>query len=157
MKKLLQPALLNIVTIILFGWALTAFYMAQVQFAEIIKDPEPPWEISVNIVPLLIFFVICTPISFYLTIRNKKKHGGLWKTFMLPPEFEEADEREQLITAKACRASYITMWFVTPIAAGLLLLHPFVEKWLPYYPILVILVIPLAQILSYFISLKKNI
>ncbi|MCV9887997.1 hypothetical protein [Metabacillus halosaccharovorans] len=157
MKKIFQPAILNIVTIILFGWALVMFYEAQMQFADIIKDPEPPWEISVNILPLLLFIMICIPISIYFIAKGKKKHKSMWKAFMLPPELEEADEREQMITAKACRSSYIAMWYTAPIAAGLLLFYPLIQENIPYYPIIILLLLPVVQMISYFHSLHKNL
>ena len=157
MKKILQPALLNIVIIILFGWALVMIYEAQMQFADVVKSPEPPWEISVNFLPILLFFVICTPISIYLIVRGKKKHKSMWKAFMLPPELEETDEREQLITAKACRSSYIVMWYTAPIAAGLLVFYPFIQENIPYYPIIILLLLPVVQMISYFYSLHKNL
>lgn len=157
MKKIFQPAILNIVIVILFGWVLVSFYDMQMQFAEVLKDPEPPWEITGNILPLLIFFIICTPVSIYLLIRGKRKHKSLRKAFMLPPELEEADEREQLLTAKACRSSYIAMWYVAPIAAGLLLIYPLIQETIPYYPIIILLLIPLVQMISYFYSLNKNL
>jgi hypothetical protein len=76
---------------------------------------------------------------------------------MLPPEFEESDEREQLITAKACRSSYIVMWFATPIAAGLLVIYPMIQDLIPYYPIIILLLLPVVQIISYFFSIHKNL
>ena len=157
MKKIFQPAILNLVTVILFGWALVAFYDAQMQFADVLKDPEPPWEISLNLSPILVFFIICTPITIYLLKRGKRKHNSILKAFMLPPELEESDEREQLITAKACRNSYIAMWYAAPIAAGLLLIYPMIQDIIPYYPIIILLLIPVIQMICYFYSLHKNL
>lgn len=155
-RKVLQPVLLNIIIIALFGWAVFPLYMAQIQFAEIMKNPEPPWEVTFQFTPVFIFFLICTPIAYYLYKRNKKKHKGFWRALMLPPELEEADEREQYVTAKACRTSYITMYITAPVATSLLLLYPLVQDSFSYYPVIVILLIPLSQMLAYFISLNKN-
>ncbi|WP_017727823.1 hypothetical protein [Halalkalibacterium ligniniphilum] len=157
MKKIFLSAILNIIAVILFGWALVALYGAQMQFADIMNDPEPPWEISVNLLPLLLFFVICTPVSVYLFVKGKRKHKSMWKAFMLPTEFEESDEREQLITAKACRSAYITMWFTAPIVAGLLIVYPIIQDIIPYYPIIILLLLPVVQMISYFYSLHKNL
>ena len=157
MKKIFLSASLNIVTVFLFGWALVAFYDGYMQFADIMKDPEPPWEVSVNMLPLLLLLVICLPISIYLLARGKRKHKSIWKAFMLPPEFEESDEREQMLTAKACRSSYIVMWFTVPIAAGLLVFYPLIQDIVPYYPIIILLLLPVVQMISYFYSLYKNL
>lgn len=96
MKRISISAILNIITVILFGWALVALYNSQMQFAKIMKNPEPPWEITVNMLPLFLFFVICIPIAVYLIINGKRKHKNMWKVLILPSEFEESDEREQL-------------------------------------------------------------
>lgn len=157
MKKILQPAILNMVMLLLFGWALLPLYHAQMQFADVLKNPDPPWEISFNLSPLFIFFVIGLPISAYLLIMGKRKHRSLSKAFMLPPELEESDEREQLITAKACRSSYIAMWYAVPLGAGLLLLYPIIEEKIPFYPVIVLLLVALVQMVSYFLSLRKNL
>ncbi|MED4530693.1 hypothetical protein ABET51_01500 [Metabacillus fastidiosus] len=156
-KTVLQPALLNFVLVALAGWVLSALYTYYIQLAEVIKNPEPPWEITIPIFPFFFFLLICIPIAIYLIKRNKKKHGGLWKALMLPSEFEESDERERYITSKACRSSYITMMFIGPLAAGLMTFYPLVQEHLPYYPIIVVMLIPLAQIAAYFISFNKNI
>ena len=76
---------------------------------------------------------------------------------MLPSEFEESDEREQLITAKACRSAYIAMWFTVPIAAGLLIFYPIIQDTIPYYPIMILLLLPVVQMISYFYTLHKNL
>lgn len=157
MKKILQPAILNMVMILLFGWALLPLYHAQMQFADVLKNPDPPWEISFYVPPLLFFFVIGLPISAYLIIKGKRKHKSLSKAFMLRPELEESDEREQLITAKACRSSYIAMWYAVPIGAGLLLIYPIIQDQFPFYPVIVLLLVGLVQMVSYFLSLRKNL
>ena len=72
MKKIFLSASLNIVTVLLFGWALVAFYDGYMQFADIMKDPEPPWEVSVNMLPLLLLLVVCLPISIYLLLEGKE-------------------------------------------------------------------------------------
>ncbi|TXC92381.1 hypothetical protein FS935_04830 [Metabacillus litoralis] len=156
MKKILQPAFLNINTVILFGWALITLFNTNEQFASVMQNPEPPWEISINMIPILTFFVICIPIAIYLLVISKKKHKSLWKALMLPPELEEADEREQLITANACRSSYIAMWYAVPIAAGLMSFYPLLKGQIPYYPIIILLLIPIVQMISYFYSIQKQ-
>ncbi|MED4400911.1 hypothetical protein [Metabacillus fastidiosus] len=156
-KTVLQPALLNFVLVALAGWVLSSLYMYYIQLAEVIKNPEPSWEITISIYPFFFFLLIGIPIAIYLTKKNKKKHRGLRKVLMMPSEFEESDERERYITAKACRSSYITMMFIGPLAAGLMTFYPLVQEKLPYYPIIVIMLIPLAQIAAYFISFNKNI
>ncbi len=39
-----RNSIMTIIVIILFGWGIIALYEAQVQFAEIVKNPEPSWD-----------------------------------------------------------------------------------------------------------------
>ncbi|MCF6408963.1 hypothetical protein [Pseudalkalibacillus salsuginis] len=151
-----RNAIMTTIVIILFGWGMIALYEAQVQFAEIVRNPEPSWEITISAIPILVAIVIGGILTFVSYKVNKKKHQSWKKALVLPPELEEADEREKYITGKACRNSYLAMWFGTPIVTGLMLFYPFVSKALPYYPILIILVMPLIQIFTYAISVRRS-
>ncbi|MBD1378828.1 hypothetical protein [Metabacillus arenae] len=155
--KTFSTVLFTIVLYVLFALALISFYDAQLQFAEIVKNPEPPWFISINLMPLTVFLLIGGLISFLFFKRSKRKHKKLASIMMIPPEFEEQDEREMMITAKACRNSYITLYIAVPIIAGLMLLYPFIQDRAPYYPIIVVLLIPVVQIMSYYFSMRKSI
>ncbi|WP_082235538.1 hypothetical protein [Halobacillus massiliensis] len=151
-----KNAVITITLIVLFGWALTSLYSAQMQFAEILKGPDHPWEINIPIFPLLTFFVVGGVLTFMTYFKNSKKQHSWKQAALLPPELEESDERERHLTGKACRSSYVAMWYVSPVAAALLLLYPIVIDFMPYYPIFVILMIPIVQTLTYFISWKRN-
>lgn len=156
MNNIFFLAILNIVTVLLFGWVLIELYDAQLQFVEVMENPEPPWAIEMNAFPFLLLFVICVPIYIYLLVRTKRERKSVWKAFMLPMEFKETDERERMITAKACRGSYVVMMFAMPIAAGLLIMYPTIQDTLPYYPIIIVILLLLIQMISYFYTLHKN-
>lgn len=145
-----------VLSLVVFGWGLSALYYAQMDFAEIVKDPEPPWFIEINTMPIFIAIILGGIFTFITYPALKKKRKSWKNVFMLPPEFEESDEREKEITAKACRASYVSMWHSFPFIASLLLLYPFISDSVPYYHILVILLLPLIQGISYFLSWRKN-
>lgn len=153
---MVQKFLLSVGIVVLYGWAMVAFYFAQMDFAEVIKNPEPPWTVTINATPVIAALVIGGIMTVILIMKNKKKHKSFAKAFFLPPEFEESDEREKEITAKACRASYVTMWYTFPILTALLLIYPFISETIPYYPVLIILLFPLAQSFAYFLSWKKH-
>src|SRR5699024_2542783 len=85
-----------------------------------------------------------------------RERKSVWKAFMLPMEFKETDERERMITAKACRGSYVVMMFAMPIAAGLLIMYPTIQDTLPYYPIIIVILLLLIQMISYFYTLHKD-
>ncbi|MBA4536902.1 hypothetical protein H1Z61_07040 [Bacillus aquiflavi] len=147
---------ITVTVLVLFGWAMVAFYDAQIQFAEVIKNQPSKWEIELHLTPLLAALLIGGALSAIMFVSNRKKRSSLKQAFLLPPELEEMDEREKQITAKACRASYISMGYLYPIVTGLMLFYPFVNEMIPYYPIIVILLLPFIQFVVYFISLKRN-
>lgn len=152
-----RNVLYSVITLFLFGWGLSALYYAQIDFATIVKtNPEPPWTIEFNALPIFATILIGT-IFASITYPKLKRKRKTWKrVLLLPTEFEEGDEREKELTAKACRASYISMWYAFPILASLLLLYPFISDILPYYPIILFLLFPFVQIVVYFISWKRN-
>ncbi|MDR4156793.1 hypothetical protein FO498_27005, partial [Bacillus cereus] len=83
----------------------------------------------------ILLFGLVLSIYTYL----EKKSGSRKQRFMLvPDEFKEQDEREQMITAKACRTSYIVLYVAMPVAALLLIFYPFFQVRIPSFPIIVI-------------------
>ena len=151
-----QKFLFSIGSIFFFGWAMIAFYYAQMDFAQIIKNPEPPWSVTMNMTPVFAALLFGGIMTAILIKKSKKKNKSFAKLFFLPPEFEESDEREQEITAKACRASYVTMWYTFPVLTALMLIYPLISETIPYYPVIIIMLLPLVQSIAYFLSWKKH-
>ena len=151
-----QKFLMSVGILVLFGWAMVAFYYAQMDFAEVIKNPEPPWTVTFNVTPVFAALVFGGILTALLFKKSKKKNKSFAKALFLPPEFEESDEREQEITAKACRASYVTMWYAFPILTSLMLVYPLISETIPYYPVIIIMLLPLVQSIAYFLSWKKH-
>ncbi|MGN7299705.1 hypothetical protein [Ferdinandcohnia sp. SAFN-114] len=155
--SIVRNVVYSIVSIMLMGWALSSMYYAQMDFAKIVKtNQEPPWTIEINTLPILIAIVVGTLFTVFTYPKLKKKRKSWKNVFLLPIEFEEGDEREKELTGKACRTSYISMWYTFPIISALFLLYPFISDNVPYYPIILFLLYPLIQIIAYFISWKKN-
>lgn len=153
MKSPVYSMILSLVSLALMGWALGALYDVYVQFSDIIKDPTPPWEINVSVLPLFIF-LIYSLIMFFL-YRQKKKRGEKISTWLFPLQFSERDEREREISGEACRKAFISCWIATPIVAGLLAFYPLFEEQFHYFPILVVLIIPAIQIITYFVNIRR--
>ncbi|WLR57300.1 hypothetical protein LC048_10810 [Mesobacillus subterraneus] len=151
-----QKFLMSMGIIVLFGWSMVAFYYAQMDFAEVLKNPEPPWTVTFNATPVFAALVVGGILTAILFRKSKKKNKSFAKAFFLPPEFEEGDEREQEITAKACRASYVTMWYAFPILTSLMLIYPLISETIPYYPVIIIMLLPVVQSIAYFLSWKKH-
>jgi len=154
--KALRNGFSIIIMLILFGWAMSVFYYVSIDIVEFFKDPSRDYLFEVNIMPFIAFFIIGGFVAF-LSFRHKKRNSKEFsKALWLPDEFAENDEREQLITARACRAAYISMLYAFPVITVLLLFYPFVSETIPYYPIIVFSLLPLTQILTYLISWQKN-
>lgn len=151
-----QKFLMSIGIFVLFGWGMIAFYYAQMDFAEVIKNPEPPWTVTINATPVFAALVFGGILSAILFRKSKKKNKSFAKAFFLPPEFEETDEREKEITAKACRASYVTMWYAFPVLTALMLFYPFISETVPYYPIIIVMLFPFIQSIAYYLSWRKH-
>ncbi len=144
------------ILLILFGWAMIAFYNASIDIAEFFKNTKRGFVFELTLVPFIAFLCIGGLLTFITYGTKKKNNKVLTKGSLLPDEFEENDEREKQITAQACRSAYISMWYAFPLLTILLLFYPFISEKVPYYPIVVILLFPLTQSITYLISWKKN-
>ncbi len=155
--SIFRNVLYSIISIALMGWAFSSMYYAHLDFAKIVKtNQEPPWTIEINMLPVFIAIVVGIMFAAFAFPQLKKKRKSWKSVFLLPLEFEEGDEREKELTGKACRASYISMWYTFPIITALFFLYPFISDSVPYYPIILLLLYPLIQIIAYFISWKRN-
>lgn len=146
----------SVLVLVLFTLGMVSFYDSHLQFAKIVKNPEPPWEFTLNLLPpvLAISLGIIIAISAYRRERHKK--GALVRILFLPQNFQENDEREKEITAKATRSAYISMWIAAPILAALMLGYPYISDFVPYYPLIILMLLPLIQLITYIVSWKKN-
>ena len=154
MKGAIRSLILSIATLFLVGWAITSLYDTYMQFAEITKKPEPPWEITLNLIPLaaLVLFGTIFTIAFFAKKQKGEKPISFW---LYPFNFKEEDEREKMISGEACRKAFISTWFTAPMIAASFAVYPLIQTAFPYYPILMVLLIPLVQIVVYYIGIRK--
>ncbi len=152
MNAVLRSYLLNISFVFLFGWGILELYRSNVRFSSILQNPEPSWEITMNISPFILAFLLSF-IIMYVSRKQKQTKLAFW---LFPLFFPEADEREQAITAKACRSAFISIWTVVPFCACLLPFYPIIASSLPEYPIYLLLFILLVQMTVFHISLYRN-
>ncbi|MBS4221132.1 MFS transporter [Bacillus sp. FJAT-49711] len=153
MKKALLSLIASLLSLVLIGWGISAIYDANLQFANIIKKPEPPWEILINTTPFIFLFIFVVIVSIFYS-RKKKKQKNI--TFWLYPfEFSEADERERQISGEACRKAFVSTMITAPFAAILLVFYPFIESSFSYYPIIIILMIPAIQVIVYYLNIRR--
>ncbi|MEI1420622.1 hypothetical protein EFK13_05065 [Bacillus cabrialesii] len=140
--------------LVLFGlacWTLIAYFEASEGIASFFRTKSGEMVFELNLTPFILF-VAASAVYLYLQ-KKRRPHA---KQLLLPDEFEEQDEREKMMTAKACRASYIAVYFSLPAAAVLLIFYPFFQSRIPFFPIIIVFIIMIIQHLSYVISFKKN-
>ena len=153
MKKPFVSMVLSLLMLVLIGFTIFSLYDFTLQFSEIVSNPEPPWESSMNVIPLfllLIFGIIITFIAW-----RKKKNKEKISYWLFPFEFLEEDEREQQISGEACRKAFTTTWVTAPLAATLFAAYPLFQEKMTYFPIILILLIPTVQIITYYLHIRK--
>ncbi|WLR44095.1 hypothetical protein LC087_08370 [Bacillus carboniphilus] len=149
--KVVTRGVFTIIMLMLFGWQLIYFYNANIDIVHFIKnDSTDSFMFEINMIPTLL--LILTVAGYYFFIKDARKNFFRIK----PDEFEEKDEREKQITSQACRTSYVSMMYASPIICGLFVFYPFISDLIPYYPILVFLLLPLTQIITYLISWRRS-
>ncbi|MBO0992083.1 hypothetical protein [Bacillus sp. SD088] len=154
MKQSILFMILSLLTLFLTGWVLTALYDAYAQFAVIIKEDQAlPWEVTISAWPF--FFLIIYAVILLFFYRHKKKQNENLSFWLFPMQFSEKDERERAISGEACRKAYIATWVSAPIAAATLVFYPLFEEQFRYFPIIIILLIPMIQIVTYFFHIRK--
>lgn len=152
--NVIRNVFITVLLLLLFGWGMVEFYNASVDLSGYFADSKETTMFEMNVTPILIFICIGAILLF---IQKGKKKNKYWaKALLLPKEFKESDERERQITSQACRASYISLMYSFPIITALMLLYPFVAESYPYYPIIVLLLLPLTQVVTYVVSWQKN-
>lgn len=153
MKKMNLIYGLYLVTLVLSAWAMIQFYSFFDQFAEVVRQKKIPFYVEINVLPIILALLVCGVISFIIyKLQPRKKK----KSIFTPDEFAETDEREEMITAKACRNVYAFMGPITCVVLVLMMFYPFLSDKVPYYPVLVVLFMPFAQWTVYYFSVRKQ-
>jgi hypothetical protein len=134
------------------GWFLYDFLNLNVQFSEIMKHPEPPWEATMSIGSFASCIVLLIVSFFYYCVRKKTKNVSL---LLFPFEFAEDDEREKMMTAEACKKAFVFLLFSIPIDAILMAFYPLLPNSFSFYPIAVLLLLSLVQLTVYYVSISK--
>lgn len=147
--------IINLVLGALACWAFVEMYDTYSQVSKIFENGlENGFEFTMNLTPLAI---VVLALIFYVIILLKKE-GSLARMFsLIPYEFEEQDEREKMLTARACRKAYIAMTIAVPFAGALLCLYPFVQQHIPYFPIIVIFLLFAVMQITYTVTYRKQL
>ncbi|MBC6973766.1 DUF2178 domain-containing protein [Bacillus sp. Xin] len=154
MNRIMLSYAVNVLFIGLASWAFVEFYYAVIELENIIQSEKVPFEVTINIIPFLLLLIMAVVSTIFYKVQKKKyKKLSFW---MFPLLFPQDDEREEVITAKACRTTFMALWFVVPTGAALLVMHPIVSPYIPAYPLYVVLLIFFIQMTIFHISLYRN-
>ncbi|MGE6346199.1 DUF2178 domain-containing protein [Bacillus mycoides] len=154
MNRLVFSYILNVLLMVLAGWVFIELYYVTIEVANFIKTEKVPFEVSMSLIPfgLLLIFSIISTILYKI---QKKKYKGL-SYWMYPLLFPQEDEREKAITEKACRTTFVSLWYVLPCAVGFLTLSPIVNLYIPGYPLYIAFGIFFIQMTVFHVSLYRN-
>ncbi|PEY42163.1 DUF2178 domain-containing protein [Bacillus cereus] len=154
MNRIILSYVVNMLFIGLASWAFVELYYFEVEFANIIQTEKVPFEVSMSITPFLLLLIVAIVSTIFYKVQKKKyKKLSFW---MFPLLFPQDDEREEVIAAKACRTTFMALWYVIPIAAGLLVVSPSVTSYIPAYPLYIVFLILFIQMTIFHISLYRN-
>ncbi|MDG5471949.1 hypothetical protein P6709_09325 [Jeotgalibacillus sp. ET6] len=146
--------IINILAILCVGWLATAFYKGNESFADFIWNQTEEFSVEIPLVPFIAIGLLGA--MSYILMKKLSKRKKTFKSFFLPPEFSEQDERERAITARACRNSYIFLTYFVPLIVLVLAFEPVYERIFPSLSIWIVLLIPLVQYLSYYFTIRRQ-
>ena len=107
-----------------------------------------------SLTPVVLLFIVAIILAFFKRLHKKKyKRSSLQ---LYPLLFPQEDEREKDITDRACRTTFVSLWFVLPCALGLLIFTPVANLYISAYPLYVMYLIYLIQMTVFHVSLYRN-
>ncbi|MDP7979744.1 DUF2178 domain-containing protein [Bacillus multifaciens] len=154
MNRIGLSYVINIGILVIAGWGFVEYFHIITELANIIRTEKQTWTVTMNITPIALMLIIGIGIIIGYKVQKKKyKKLSFW-TF--PLLFPSEDEREEILTAKACRTTLLSLWCILPIAAATLVAYPLFNRNIPEYPLYVIFIILLIQTTIFHISLYRN-
>ncbi|MGM0845663.1 MAG: hypothetical protein ACQEUT_11850 [Bacillota bacterium] len=138
LKRTYQSPLFNCLLILCFGLIMIGEHYAAHVPAWLIIDP------MVLGIPILIIIAI-------IPIYNRRYPDDKIKPSVIPMELREEDEGMQWLTFKATRKVYIFYAFAIPVGIALI---SYFNK-VPYFSIILLAVMGIAQYLIYWVQMKK--
>lgn len=127
---------INVLIMALACWVFIELYYGIIELANIINAKKVAFEVSLNITPVLFLLVIGIIITIFYKIQ-KKKYNAL-SYLMYPLLFPLDDKREKLITERACRTAFVSLWYVLIIVVGFLVLSLIFNIYIPEYSLYIV-------------------
>ncbi|MEH7461345.1 DUF2178 domain-containing protein [Bacillus thuringiensis] len=154
MNRIGLSYVINIGILVIACWGFVEYFHVITELANIIRTEKQTWTVAMDITPIVLICIVAIGLLIGYKIQKKKyKKLSFW-TF--PLLFPSEDEREEILTAKACRTTLLSLWCILPIAAATLVAYPLFNRNIPEYPLYVIFIILLIQTTIFHISLYRN-
>lgn len=154
MNRIGLSYVINIGILAIASWGFIEYFHIVTDFASIIRNEKQTLTVAMDITPIVLICIVAIGLLIGYKIQKKKyKKLSFW-TF--PLLFPSEDEREEILTAKACRTTLLSLWCILPIAAATLVAYPLFNRNIPEYPLYVIFIILLIQTTIFHISLYRN-
>ncbi|KAB2446252.1 DUF2178 domain-containing protein [Bacillus thuringiensis] len=154
MNRLIISYVINVLIMALTCWGFIELYYGIIELANIIEAKKVSFEVSLNITPVLFLLVIGTVVTVFYKMQKKKYNALLY--LMYPLLFPLEDEREKLITERACRTAFVSLWYVLIFAVGFLVLSPIFNIYIPGYPLYIVFSVFFIQMTVFYLTLYRN-
>lgn len=126
--------------------------------AQIFRGRATYFSIQLPIIPSILFIIglILLPVLYLLYCKKSGLKPFSKKSLLSPIEFDEQDEREKMINAKACRASYIAVQYSIAVGAILIIiLYPYINRYFASFPLLVLFSVWMIQHITHYFTFRK--
>ncbi|MCM3737913.1 DUF2178 domain-containing protein [Bacillus cytotoxicus] len=154
MNRICLSYVINIGILVIAGWTFIEYFHIIMELANIIRTEKQTWTVTMNITPITLLLIAGIGIAIAYKVQKKKyKKLSFWTFPLLVPS---EDEREEILTAKACRTTLLSLGVIIPFAAVALVAYPLFNRNVPEYPLYVLFFISLIQTTIFHISLYRN-
>lgn len=154
MNRIGLSYVINIGILAIACWTFVEYFHVFIELANIIHTEKQTWTVTMNIMPITLLLIVTVGIFIAYKVQKKKyKKLSFWTFPLLVPS---EDEREEILTAKACRTTFLSLWFIIPCAAASLVVYPLLNRNIPEYPLYLLFFVLLIQTTVFHISLYRN-
>ncbi|MBD1371839.1 hypothetical protein IC620_05635 [Hazenella sp. IB182357] len=152
-EKLTRFYWFNVLFVILVGWAFCELMKMAQTLAYVLQTPQVNhFSVEIGVIPFVLILIFAIVAQFRFKSDRKWFH-----LLALPIELIEDDEREKSLTAEACRQAYIVFVYFLPIHLASLVAGVFLKDWMPYYPVLLLVLNYIIYHTIYYRTLIKSI
>lgn len=154
MNRIVCSYVINIGILAVAGWVFVEYFHVITDLANIIRNEKQTWTITMNIMPITLLLMI--GVGIFIAYRVQKKKYKKLSFWTFPLLFPSEDEREEILTAKACRTTVLSLGVIMPFAVASIVFYPLFNQNIPEYPLYVLFLVSIIQTTVFHISLYRN-